>query len=145
MGPCRSFRRPVQRGCCDLIIIFWHPWHYTILIHNLRMGKNWKLWFCYLSPLPIFWTPGHRTHTTAYYCIFIVHVTLKLDCHFAFYPDCTYSKWRLCSLSMHQIKRPSVTIFLQERNHKRWVIVCNSTKYGQFGNFNAFCWICILF
>ena len=31
---------------------FWHPCHHTVLIHNLRVGKNEKLWFCYLSPLP---------------------------------------------------------------------------------------------
>ena len=27
-------------------------WHLWILIHNLKVGKKWKLWFCYLSPLP---------------------------------------------------------------------------------------------
>ena len=34
IGLCTSFGPPQQGGCCDLIQLFWHPWHHTILIHN---------------------------------------------------------------------------------------------------------------
>ena len=40
MGLCTSFGPPYRGVAVTWYNFFWHPWHHTILIHNLRVGKN---------------------------------------------------------------------------------------------------------